>query len=411
MTFRSTLHRTILFAMTVSAVALGCTPSAGVADAAPVHPSSMMAAAAVAEVPRLNRMVVEAKHQTTLGIAYSYGGGHGPKPAALDSHVDCSGFVREMFGYAFGVDIGSGSGDTIVRLSGKFVLTAHPVPGDVALFGHGGHAPAYHAGIYIGLVAGHPAIVAAPATGSNIKVQQWFDRYWHADLMGYWHYRGPTAVDSGPRVLSKTVGRLDTLAGVPGGFRLAGWAVDPLSNTVSTTVGVTVDGRKRANLPTNVSRADVNRATPTSGVHGFDTAIPTPIGRHTVCVVANPAGTPSAAVSLGCRVIAVPGPVLGHIDSVRGGARAFAITGWADDPADPGGSSAVRITGDGRTIATIRASGTRPEVNSALRISGHHGFAVTLGATAGRHTVCAIALPLAASYERSLGCATITVTG
>ena len=108
-------------------------------------------------------MVTQAIHQTTLGTMYLTGGGHGPQPAPLGSRVDCSGFIRQMYHWAFGTDIGNGTADSVIRLSGQFVRTTRPVPGDVALIGSSGNAPAYHAGIYLGIMNGQEAMAAAPA--------------------------------------------------------------------------------------------------------------------------------------------------------------------------------------------------------------------------------------------------------
>lgn len=310
--FGTVVRKAVLSTVAVATVTLGFGLTQGSASAAaPMAIAAPMTAATPWQVPRLTKMVAEAIHQTTLGISYSFGGGHGSSPAPLNSHVDCSGFIRELYHYAFGTDIGNGSGDGMVRLSGEFTQTSRPVPGDVALFGNSGHAPAYHAGIYVGIIAGHPAIAASPATGSNIKIQQWFDRYWHADLMGYWHYKGATAADSGSLTQPKVVGHFDAATGTPGGFRLSGWSVDPQRKSANAPISVVVDNRLIVRLPTPVARVDVNRAQGATGNHGFNTAIPFAVGRHTLCLSAQPAGTNSAAVSLGCRVITVPGPTRG----------------------------------------------------------------------------------------------------
>ncbi len=298
------MRRTVLFTVVAGVATLGFGLGSGVSGA--VAPMSATAAAAASHPPRLTKMVAEAIHQTTLHISYSYGGGHGPRPAPLNSHVDCSGFVREMYGYAFGIDIGSGSGDSMVRLSGKFVKTSHPVPGDVVLLGHGGRAPAYHSGIYIGMIGGHPAMVASPQTGSNIKIQQWYNRSGRADLMGYWHFKGATAADSHPLVRPKTDGRFDTATGTHGGIRLTGWVLDPQRPAGAGSVAVTIDNRLVAALPANILRADVNRVKRVTGNHGFAASITFPRGRHIVCVTARPAGTSSAGANLGCKAVTVP---------------------------------------------------------------------------------------------------------
>jgi len=407
------LRKTVLGTVAIATATLGFGLSQGAASAATTShtAAATMSAADTLQTPRLTKLAAEAIHQTTLGVMYASGGGHGSSPAPLGSNVDCSGFIREMYGYAFGADIGGGSGDDMIRLSGEFTQTSNPVPGDVALFGNGGQAPAYHAGIYIGFMNGHPAAAAASQDGTPILIQQWYNRYWSGDLMGYWHYNGATAADSGPLVRPKMTGSLDSVSGVPGGFHLAGWAVDRQRKASTTTVAVTVDGRVVANLGTNTARPDVNQALGVAGTHGFIAGIFTPAGTHTVCVTAEPAGTSSAAVGLGCRSIVVPRPTTGSFDSATGAKRALRVAGWAVDPSTSGANNTVRVTVDGHVVANTLTGIARPDVDRALGITGSHGFAVPIAAAAGSHTVCTISVPrTSASYERSLGCRTVTVT-
>jgi len=410
--FATALRKTTAGAVAVATVTLGFGLGQGAASAVtPLVSATPMATVIAYHAPRLSRMVAEAIHQTTLGIMYSSGGGHNAHPASLGSRVDCSGFVREMYEYGFGVDIGNGSGDSIIRTSGEFTKTSHPVPGDVALFGNGGQAPAYHAGIYIGMINGHPAAAAASSTGTPLLIQQWYNRYWSGDLIGYYHFNRATAADSGPRVQPKMTGSLDAVSGVTGGFRVSGWAVDPQRKSYSGSVGVTVDGRSVANLATDTYRADVNRVAGATGNHGFSAGISTAVGRHTVCVIAHAAGTSSAAVSLGCRAVTVPRPANGSFDSATGTKRTFAVSGWAFDPNVSGSNSLIRVTLDGRTVANTRAAAVRADVDRIFGITGNHGFHVRIAAAAGQHTVCTVALPASAStYARKLGCKAVKVT-
>ena len=410
---RTTLRKTLLSTVALGTVALGFGLSQGSASAAtPAVSAAPMSAAAAWQAPRLTKMVVEANHQTTLGIPYVYGGGHGASPAPLRSHVDCSGFIREMYGYAFGVDIGNGSGDSIVRLSGRFTKTTHPVPGDVVLVGSGpGSGVAEHAYIFTHMVNGVPVGVGAPQTGDNIRVQDPTTRYWRTWIMGYWHFKGATAADSGPLTQPKVAGHFDATSGTPGGFNLSGWSVDPQKKAAGAGISVIVDNRLVAHLPTNVLRADVNKSQAATGKHGFATAIPFAAGRHTVCLTATSAATSSAANNLGCKAVTVPGPTRGSFDKAAGAKRTFTVSGWAFDPATSSVSSAIRVTVDGKAVADTHASGVRADVNRVYKIAGNHAFTVRLGATAGRHNICVAALPASsASFQVSLGCKVVTVT-
>ena len=371
---------------------------------------------AAAPTGRLTKLVAEAKLQTTLGISYLYAGGHGASPAPLNSHVDCSGLVRELYYYAFGVDIGGGSGDSMIRLSGEFTRTSSPVPGDVVLLGSGGSAPAYHSGIYIGIVNGEPSMVGSPTTGEDIKVQPSRGGSWGGDLMGYWHYKGATAADSGsgsatPAAPSRLRGSFDAASGGVGSFSVAGWILDPQRPGGGGDAQVLIDGQQAAVLGTPTVRPDVNRAFGVSGGHGFGATIGAGPGPHSICIMARPAGTSSIPISLGCRTINVaPTPTRGSLDSLTTMSGSFAVAGWGLDVRAPAASNTIQVTLDGRIVSNFATSVMRTDVNHAFGVTGRHGFSQRIGTTNGRHTVCTTSLPaVAASAANSLGCRTVTV--
>lgn len=149
-------------------------------------------ATATPGVPRLTGVVKAAMAGISQHIPYVYGGGHGAVPS-VSGGADCSGYVRWAYSQGFGVDIGNGSGDSMIRMSGKFVRVSNPVPGDVALFGNGGRPPAYHTGIYVGQQNGGAVLAAEVQTGEPARIQ----KVW-SDLIGYYRYRGATAADLPP---------------------------------------------------------------------------------------------------------------------------------------------------------------------------------------------------------------------
>lgn len=395
-------------------VALAGTQGTAAASTPRVAATAMSAvAAAAAPDPRLAKLVAEARHQTTLGISYLYAGGHGVHPAPLNSHVDCSGLVRELYNYAFGVDIGGGSGDGMIRTSGKFTRTNSPVPGDVVLLGNGGSAPAYHTGIYIGIVNGERAMVGSPQTGQNIKVQQSRGGSWGGDLMGFWHYKGATAVAAVVKpTLPSLRGHFDAVSAAPNTFTVTGWALDPQRASRGAMAEVLMDGRRIAVLRTTTVRADINSAQRVSGAHGFRGTVGAAPGRHTICINARPDGSNSRAVSLGCRAVGIPAtPSRGVVERTVGGKASFAIWGWAYSPRTPTLSNVVRITLDGHPLTNVRAGLARADVNRLQHITGAHGFAVRLAAKPGRHTVCSTSMPAtSASSPTYIGCRLITVS-
>ncbi len=355
-----------------------------------------------------------------MGIPYLYGGGHGARPAPLRSRVDCSGFVRELYAYAFGVDIGGGSGDSMIRLSGQFSRTTRPVPGDVVLLGNGGAGPAYHAGIYLGIAPnGQPAMAAAPTTGQNIKIQQWMS--WAGrDTMGYWHYRGATVADSGsvtPVAAPLAVrGHFDGVVprrtgSVVTGFIVRGWAYDRRNPAAAAPVSISMDGVGISSFAAgSVLRPDVNRIFGIGGVHGFAIGFSVPAGRHQVCLTARAAGTASQPLGLGCRPVNTYTATRGVFDGVAGGRHLLRVRGWALDPRDTVHGNRVTVSIDGRPSAILSATSARPDVNRALGVAGAHGFGVPIAATPGRHAVCAVSLPrVAGSIAQSLGCRAVVV--
>ena len=177
--------------------------------------------------------------------------------------------------------------------------------------------------------------------------------------MGYWHYKGATAADSGPVVTAKMTGHFDAAAGTPAGVRVAGWAVDPQRKTSSATVGVSIDNRPAVAVPTRGLRADVNRVMRATGLHGFSTVVAfAKPGRHTVCITAWPAGTSTAPVSLGCKSVVVPGPARGAFDSASGSSSRTPSGGGPSIPPTAATPSVVRMTVDGRAKDIRAGSGT-----------------------------------------------------
>lgn len=210
-------------------------PLPAVAAAAPVVP--VQSAGALADSysrhPKLDKTAAAAKAGTTMSAHYAFGGGHGSRPNTSPSGTDCSGYVRWAYAQGFGIDIGSASGDAMIRTSGKFTRVSTPTPGDVVLFGRGGRAPAYHAGIYIGTnAAGQPLMAHNNQTGTDAHINTWVNRYSAGDFIGYYHLTAvadppnarPTSITA--KVSSGNVkpGNRFTISGTlsSGGSRLSG---------------------------------------------------------------------------------------------------------------------------------------------------------------------------------------------
>ena len=323
--------------------------------------------------PRLTQLAVQARKLTTEHIPYSLGG-HGAKPAPLGSSVDCSGMVRALYYWAYGVDIGSGTGDSMVRTSGKFVKTSHPVPGDVVLFGSGGSAPAYHAMIYVGVDNGQRTAVASPTYGQNIKYQTPEGSYWKSELMGYWHYKGATAADSAP--LNGT-GAITSIKTGPNWVEVAGWTADRANPSGSNHVSLMVDGKLAyggwSKLPSNIAGFP--------GKHGFHVRIGARPGKHTITLTST-GKVSGKGLSPHTFTVSTP-PATGAITLVKAGSNSVEVAGWTADRANPSGSNHVALMVDGK----LAYGGWSKLPSNIAGFPGKHGFHVKIGARPGKHTI------------------------
>ena len=98
---------------------------------------------------------------------------------------------------------------------------------------------------------------------------------------------------------------------------------------------------------------------------------------------------------------------LGAIDSATATANAITVTGWALDP-DTTASIQVHVYVDGNATATANLA--RPDVGVAYGLGNDHGYAVTVPASAGTHTVCTYGIDTSGGTNPLLACRTVTVT-
>lgn len=201
-------------------------------------------------------------------------------------------------------------------------------------------------------------------------------------------------------------GALDIVRRVPGGIRVAGWAIDP-DTTSAVDVHLYVGGSGTNLGPAGLARADVGAAYPSWGSnHGFSATIPwSTAGDVDVCAYAV-GSEPGSAALLGCRRIEVRNGPIGAVDLVRrvdGGVR---VAGWALDP-DVSGPVDVHVYLNGSGFNLGPANRRRDDVGDAAPGYGDlHGFDVTLPWTApGAVTACVYAINAGAgSGPATLGC-------
>jgi SpoIID/LytB domain protein len=212
------------------------------------------------------------------------------------------------------------------------------------------------------------------------------------------------------------IGNSEVVTTNAGGVHVSGWALDP-DTTVPSDVRVTVDGNRWFLLSANQLRSDVAAVYPDyGGAHGYVVLLPTGSGAHTVCIDLVNTGI-GADVAKGCTSVTVPpGAPIGNVESYAsapssgGQPGTISVTGWALDP-DTTAPIGVLVNIDGATT-TWTADVSRADVAAAYPASGpNHGFAGTVPASPGRHSVCLWAINVPSSPGNPwLGCGTVTVT-
>jgi len=122
----------------------------------------------------------------------------------------------------------------------------------------------------------------------------------------------------------------------------------------------------------------------------------------------------SLAVLGGATAVAqaatVPGSPVGYLDSaVASGSTGILVKGWAADPDDLSLPLTVQTTLDGAASGAALTAVSRPDVVKAIGTGPTPGFAMTLAADPGSHTVCVTAVNVAAGGNTALGCRQVTV--
>lgn len=222
-------------------------------------------------------------------------------------------------------------------------------------------------------------------------------------------------------------GGYDGLYRVPAGVVAAGWAVDPGAPggvaLVQTATGYTFPGG-RTFAPTGWvpavtvtgSRPDVAARYPDLGAdHGF-VSDSVGAGHGTVVEVCVRAG----GTGLGCRSTTLRRSPVGALDQVSPAAGGALVRGWALDE-DTYAPASVHVQVDGRPAVALQASRHRADLAAAFGpgagglvpgYGGGRGFEGVVPMAAGRHTVCAYAIDVAAhlgSSNTALGCREVVV--
>ncbi len=142
----------------------------------------------------------------------------------------------------------------------------------------------------------------------------------------------------------------------------------------------------------------------------------TPRRAHTLGLARKTAGltlAASLAVLGGAQAVAfaaTPSDPIGYLDQViPSGSTAITLQGWAADPDNLALPLTVRATLDGVSAGQVVTAVSRPDVVKARLTGPTPGFAMTLAAKPGSHTVCVTAVNIGAGANTSLGCRTVVV--
>jgi hypothetical protein len=206
-------------------------------------------------------------------------------------------------------------------------------------------------------------------------------------------------------------GSLDLVHPVPGGIRVAGWAIDP--DTASpAALSISVDGTVVATPAAGIPRPDLPAFFPLYGPnHGFDLVVPSSGGAHTVCVTAVNTLSGTGNVTLGCKSAQVPtGSPFGVVDVFQPAAGSVHVAGWAIDP-DTAASIGIEVRVDGVVAGTTTASLGRADVGAFYTEYGpNHGYGITVPAASGSRQVCVYATNVGGGTGPVLlRCATVAV--
>jgi cell wall-associated NlpC family hydrolase len=123
--------------------------------------------------------------------------------------------------------------------------------------------------------------------------------------------------------------------------------------------------------------------------------------------------TASLAVLGGAQSVAfaaTPSDPIGYLDqAIPSGSTGISVQGWAADPDALATPLTVRVTLDGASAGQVVTAVSRPDVVQARLTGPTPGFALTVPATPGGHTVCVTAVNVLAGGDTPLGCRTVVV--
>lgn len=208
------------------------------------------------------------------------------------------------------------------------------------------------------------------------------------------------------------IGGINTITPYAYGVTVTGWAGDPDTSS-AINVSLTVDGITRWTVAAKLPRPDVARVYPKLGAnHGFVGNSRIVSGTHRVCLVAHNVGTGPKMKILACRTIVQKDSPWGYLDSAVSTSNVVRAKGWTFDFDKSTTPLQVRITSDGKTVATTTANKSRPDVAKVYGSYGLlHGYDVSVKVPYGKHAICAVAKNVGGGSDTTLrSCRTVNAS-
>ncbi|MGH8960054.1 MAG: fibronectin type III domain-containing protein [Jatrophihabitantaceae bacterium] len=177
------------------------------------------------------------------------------------------------------------------------------------------------------------------------------------------------------------------------GLHVVGQANDP-DTTAAIPVLISLNGAPAVSMTAGQG----------SNGHAFSRWFTAGPGQQTVCVIAKNVLYGTSDSPRLCQRITLNFDPVGAFQKLYRVGTNVRVEGWAFDPGSVA-SIDVQPTLDGKVLPIQRAKVARADVAAAHRgVGPAHGFAFTLPANDGEHTVCVTALNVGSGANKSLGC-------
>ncbi|ROS76391.1 hypothetical protein EDF24_1980 [Curtobacterium sp. PhB130] len=203
------------------------------------------------------------------------------------------------------------------------------------------------------------------------------------------------------------MGTLDAASVAADTLSFRGWAIDPDTNA-SISVQIRVDGKAVSTLTANAKRADVGKVKPGYGDnHGYTgTWKGVAGGTHTITAWAKDTSS-GVWKQIGSKSVKKPTgyPWLAVDEVASKSPGTLLARGWTIDP-DSTGTVRVHFYLDGKALTSIAADGTKANLNASYPGYGdQHAYRLERpGISAGKHTLCIIAINVGAGTSNASIC-------